>query len=123
MVITSLLLISNQTHPPRETPQYTSLGYRMASILETQQDTSMRRLGCLSGSKRHSTIKSRNQRRLRFRPDILISLYGRAPNSSCTFAKVDNINAERGTSKCMFNSSHSIVLYRLPSFNTMLLSK
>ena len=48
MMIMVLFLITYQIKIPRDTYQHTILGYGMVLIVEKQQDTAMRGLGCLA---------------------------------------------------------------------------
>ena len=58
MMIMRLFLIEYRTHILSKTPQHTSLGGGMLLIVENQQYTSTRDLGCLNCYRQHSTLKS-----------------------------------------------------------------
>ena len=57
-MITSLFMIAHRTQRLSKTPKHTSLGDGMLLVVENQQDTAMIGLGCLTGSRKHFTLKS-----------------------------------------------------------------
>ena len=63
-----------------------------------------------TGYRLHFTLTPQAQRGLRVWSDIAIALDGRVPSSSHNFSKDDNLNADRGTLKPMFNLSHAEAL-------------
>ena len=89
---------------------YDTKKYFLPKTMVMTSLTPTRSVSIYDWTRLHCTLKSQTYIGIRVQPDISISLDGWAPGSSRTFAKVENIHAERGTLIYIFIGSHVVAL-------------